>query len=76
LQPKPAATGCRTGLDRKELVSCSLVQFYSVLQSKWTGCGDVILGCLSEEHHQQTNKTLGNVVREFGRSVVSHGGVI
>jgi hypothetical protein len=31
--------------------------------------GDVILSRLSEEH-QQTNKTLGNVVREFGRRVL------
>jgi hypothetical protein len=30
---------------------------------------DVILSRLSEEH-QQTNKTLGNVVREFGRRVL------
>jgi hypothetical protein len=27
LQHKLAATGCQTGLDGKELVSCSLVQF-------------------------------------------------
>ena len=32
LWPKPAATGCQTGLDRKEPVSCGPVRFYLVLQ--------------------------------------------